>query len=59
MKCQICGNGPRNGHAIFRTNPVGEIGKWACEEHFKNFDTRPIDPFVKSIVDTIQKAQEK
>lgn len=31
--CMICGKGPRDGTSLFRQNPKGEAGIWACMAH--------------------------
>jgi hypothetical protein len=33
MHCYLCHRGPNTGHALFRINPKGEAGIWACETH--------------------------
>lgn len=55
MKCIHCEKGPADGVALFRQNPKGETGIWACEEHNK----QPLDPLVKDITDAIAAAEAK
>lgn len=34
MRCEVCGKGMADGVALHRINPKGEIGKWACTQHY-------------------------
>jgi hypothetical protein len=49
MKCIYCGRGMADGVALFRQNPTGEKGVWACGEH----NAKPVDPLVAEIVDAV------
>lgn len=44
----------REGITLYRVNPKGVKGKWACEEHHKNFDAPPIDPAVLNIAHILE-----
>lgn len=48
MGCVVCGKGMTTGHSLFRINPKGQPGIWACAEHIKNTDVK-IDPEVLRI----------
>lgn len=50
MKCFVCSKGMNEGVSLFRQNPKGEIGIWACILHAKE----EIDPVVLSIVKVIE-----
>lgn len=45
FKCGVC------DVPLFRQNPKGETGIWACKEH----NGKPIDPLVEEITDIVQK----
>lgn len=47
--CAFCGDDARFGVALFRQNPKGETGIWACKEHSR----APIDPGVEQITSCI------
>lgn len=49
MKCVVCPKGPPEV-ALYRVNPKGETGIWACEKHKLG-----IDKEVKRIVEAIEK----
>ena len=38
MKCHVCGKTPAEGTTLYRQNPKGEKGIWACLEHSKPLD---------------------
>lgn len=50
MNCYKCKKGIDEGIALFRQNPKGETGVWACAE----CNTQPIDPEVQEIVNAVQ-----
>lgn len=52
MKCMICGLGPGDGVSLFRQNPKGEAGIWACWAHRRE----PVADEVDSIVAMLEKA---
>lgn len=52
MQCFRCGKTPDEAGALYRTNPKGQPGIWACEEHMP--DPGTIDTEVKNLVDIIQ-----
>lgn len=33
MVCEVCGRSPAGGTTLYRQNPKGEPGIWACGEH--------------------------
>ena len=39
VKCQVCKRGPHEGVTLFRLNPKGVEGVWACREHMPSGDT--------------------
>ena len=49
MKCEICGEGPSQGVTVYRQNPLGEVGRWRCEDH----NSADVDRGVQELVDTI------
>lgn len=51
-KCHVCGKGPLSSPpvTVYRQNPKGEAGVWACREH----NTQPIEPEVEQVVDAIE-----
>jgi hypothetical protein len=49
----ICGKGMSEGLALFRQNPKGEMGIWACRAH----SLEAIDPVVSEIVVAIENKQ--
>lgn len=55
MKCSVCGKGPMHGVAVYRTNPKGEIGIWACREHL----LRTADPVTQEIVNLIEERNQE
>lgn len=50
MRCMICNKGMNDGVTLFRQNPKGEEGIWACREH--RFE--PVAKEVEDIVDAIE-----
>lgn len=54
MKCIVCGRGMQEGVSLFRQNPEGEEGVWACSQH----NTGPVDPEVAAITAIIERANE-
>lgn len=32
-RCYLCHRGPKTGDTLFRINPKGQTGVWACEVH--------------------------
>lgn len=50
MKCMVCGRGMADGVSLFRQNPKGEAGIWACREHRRE----AVDPTVESIVGAVE-----
>lgn len=50
MECMVCGKGPADGVTVFRQNPKGEIGIWACAKH----SVADIDPEVQHIVNVLE-----
>ena len=55
MKCMVCGKGMPEGVSLYRQNPKGEIGVWACEEHRRE----KVDPEVEGIVSVIERASKE
>lgn len=51
MKCHICGKASWQGFNLYRQNPKGEAGIWACAAHSK-----PVDDELVNIVANLQKA---
>jgi len=49
LKCEVCGQGPQHGVAVFRCNPKGQKGIWRCEPHMET----PINAEVKEITDIL------
>lgn len=51
-QCVVCGRGPTDKPpvTVYRQNPTGQAGIWACELHA----TAPVDPEVKAIVTAIE-----
>ncbi len=56
MKCFICDRGPTEGITIYRINPKGENGIWACSVH-RPITAPHIDPEIKEIVRIIEEDQ--
>ena len=53
MRCLICRKGPNDNVPIYRVNPKGQKGIWACKRHISQTDAPPIDSDVAIIVDAI------
>lgn len=49
MRCYECGKGMAEGVSLFRQNPKGEAGIWACEQH-----SEPIDEEVLKVSKIIE-----
>lgn len=49
MKCHICGKSPAQGHNLYRQNPKGQPGVFACAQHSK-----PVDDELVRVVAAIQ-----
>jgi hypothetical protein len=49
MVCAFCGDDAQIGVPLFRQNPKGQRGIWACKEHSR----APIDPMVEQITSCI------
>ena len=56
MKCFFCARGMSTGDNLFRINPKGQKGIWACGEHYAQTDSPPIDAEIKELVAIIGKA---
>lgn len=55
-RCHICKNGPEDGIAIFRQNPIGELPAiWACRVH----NRKKVDPGIDAIVKIIERDNKK
>lgn len=55
MNCEICHKEPqKDGIAIFRVNPLGEIGIWRCWQCLTPEQRGEVDPETKRITDVIQ-----
>lgn len=50
--CMFCGRGMVQGANLFRLNPTGQKGIWACEKHINQTDVK-VDPVVQEIVDAL------
>jgi hypothetical protein len=50
MKCMVCGKGMADGVSLFRQNPKGEAGIWACRAHRRDVP----DPTVERIVNAVE-----
>ena len=50
MRCEVCGRGPMDGVTVYRVNPKGEAGVWACKDH----RLLPADPEVQELVDVLE-----
>jgi hypothetical protein len=50
--CAVCGRSvEQHGLTMYRTNPLGEVGVWACAQHR---GLTPVDPIVEEIVTIIE-----
>ncbi len=58
MRCEICDKGPLQGRTVYRINAKGMKGRWACEEHYKQFDALPIDPTVLKITKALENKEQ-
>jgi len=54
MKCHVCGKSPSSGTTLYRQNPKGQEGVWACAAHSK-----PVDDKLVRIVAHLANAQKK
>jgi len=54
VSCEKCGKGLREGIALFRQNPKGEIGVWRCAA----CNTKPIDSEVMEIIQLMKGIEE-
>ncbi len=54
MKCEMCERTVKDG-PLFRVNPKGVPGKWACQEHVNHYDVEVGDE-VRMIVDAVHMA---
>lgn len=54
MKCMTCGATPSQGVNLYRQNPKGEEGIWACAKHSK-----PVDDEIVKIVAALQKSHQQ
>ena len=50
MKCLVCGKTPADGVNLYRQNPKGQLGIWACYRHSK-----PVEDELVSMVGILQK----
>lgn len=50
MKCHVCGKAPWDGINMYRQNPKGGVGVWACAAH-----STPVDDTLVNIVAALQK----
>lgn len=57
MKCFFCLRGMATGDSLFRINPKGVKGIWACREHRDQTDT-PRDPVLDEIVGIIERKSQ-
>jgi hypothetical protein len=56
MRCEVCGLGPsEHGTTVYRQNPLGGRGRWACEVH----STVEIDPETQRLVDVLEDPTEE
>lgn len=53
MKCFFCPRSVEDGHSLFRINPKGQKGIWACAEHVSQTDTH-VDPEVRHLVGILE-----
>lgn len=51
MKCYICEKAPWEGFNLYRQNPKGEVGIWACAAHSK-----PVEDALVRLVASMQKS---
>lgn len=51
--CMICGKGPLDGTSLYRQNPKGEAGIWACMAHSQ----QPAAPEVNKLVAVVERDQ--
>ncbi len=49
MNCSVCGKGPKEGVTVYRQNPKGEKGIWACEEHAVRKPDSPLMDLIKTL----------
>lgn len=54
MKCHVCGKAPWDGINLYRQNPKGGVGVWACAAH-----STPVDDILVNIVANLQKTANK
>lgn len=47
--CMICGKGPHHGTTLFRQNPKGEAGIWACMAHSQQIAAPEVNKLVAVI----------
>lgn len=50
MKCYVCGKAPWDGVNLYRQNPKGGVGVWACAAH-----SIPVNDTLVNIVANLQK----
>lgn len=59
MKCLICGRGMHTGTNLFRVNPTGRPGVWACARHLKHTDGPPPDEATLDLIRILSKPEKK
>jgi hypothetical protein len=50
MKCIHCKRGLAEGVALFRQNPKGEVGVWACGD----CNMTPVDQEIMDVIEAVQ-----
>ena len=53
MRCHRCKRGLDDGVALFRQNPKGEAGIWACGD----CNMTPVDKDIQDLVDIVKKPE--
>lgn len=52
FECLTCGKGPSNGVSVYRQNPKGETGVWACIDHAQ--PNPEIEEMVQEVKDVLR-----